>query len=977
MASSTILRTHSPTPSPSRPGSPMSCGTLSPPSVDQCSPRTIDMVTAFEDMAAQKERTGTIGMALLTKSSASAMPSNFHKKIENKLKTIEHSNTFEWDFDDKSMDKILPAKRSHSISVPTLTSKYSNISSSSTSSYASTSDSSAIPNVYPIFATQAVSAIHNHYSTPLPPTDEVFPWLHGLHKQNSSQRSFLDPARPKQYFYAFDPNYMPPAIPNPSSYKGLLLVKVGNQIAGSLIGSVMAQDILKIPSDVEGLNLNTILGKGSLLSQLPLSFAHFRKSSSATSNSNADSISPSTSICSSSSSSFSSQSSTSFSTAIPALDFISSSKQRKQVVKICKELQLLPEFVDLDPPAGISLRNFHIQVAKFATVSDVIVYGDGTESPKEVEKTAKLISLAQQVVRNNQLKMSVAESLPVYKTFVLKDPFNEISKIAPELIHIPYIPSSTLFSVPKTMAELKDVDDANEILKSALLHNWDKNYLFREQLEMSILSSSSVIENGVWLGNFADVGAFERYQQQKNKDHNIEDDNKDNYRLSSFPNRLLSLEEADLISEVLWHEPPYSISTSKLTGRVSYPKESKNWKTFVSCTDTSTFPNIEDIEKLFEITTKDDKSACENELTVSIEFPSSGSIGLGDMTESDLLCFINVLKLIYIRSSDNTPTLFFCNDGYTETSMLAIAYIVYSKGVTVAEAYKLLHTTYNRPFFTFSSDKDLLSHLQDFILHFSPVRLNKDSNHSWNPYILDKPKNGFRSVSRLLLNPTVEDWFVRSDGSLPSRILPHLYLGGIAHVNNVKMLNEIGIKRIISVGEAFNWLPINKKYIESEIVNETYQIFKLKPNCESLGNIREILCIPLIQDDGIDQLSQFLEPCLNFLDEAHKKNEPALVHCRAGVSRSATICIAEVMKKLDLDVAKAYLFVRVRRLNVIIQPNLKFMWELFVYGEWLKRDKLKKLPLTEKTGKQRWLREVDWHIFCREVYLMNSVYISS
>lgn len=64
----------------------------------------------------------------------------------------------------------------------------------------------------------------------------------------------------------------------------------------------------------------------------------------------------------------------------------------------------------------------------------------------------------------------------------------------------------------------------------------------------------------------------------------------------------------------------------------------------------------------------------------------------------------------------------------------------------------------------------------------------------------------------------------------------------------------------------------------------------------------------------------------NYLLEAGKIDGGAtLVHCRVGVSRSATICIAEVMNELGLSLPRAYCFVRARRLNVIIQPHLRFM----------------------------------------------------
>ena len=57
-----------------------------------------------------------------------------------------------------------------------------------------------------------------------------------------------------------------------------------------------------------------------------------------------------------------------------------------------------------------------------------------------------------------------------------------------------------------------------------------------------------------------------------------------------------------------------------------------------------------------------------------------------------------------------------------------------------------------------------------------------------------------------------------------------------------------------------------------------------------------------------------------------------LIHCRVGVSRSATVVIAEIMNRLKINLPMAYLYVRVRRLNIIIQPNLRFMYELFKMG---------------------------------------------
>ena len=66
------------------------------------------------------------------------------------------------------------------------------------------------------------------------------------------------------------------------------------------------------------------------------------------------------------------------------------------------------------------------------------------------------------------------------------------------------------------------------------------------------------------------------------------------------------------------------------------------------------------------------------------------------------------------------------------------------------------------------------------------------------------------------------------------------------------------------------------------------------------------------------------------------------MHCRVGVSRSATICIAEVMSSLGLSFPRAYCYVRARRLNVIIQPHLRFVYELLKWDERLQAERAAK-----------------------------------
>ena len=76
-------------------------------------------------------------------------------------------------------------------------------------------------------------------------------------------------------------------------------------------------------------------------------------------------------------------------------------------------------FLEVDPREGFSVRNFQIQVAKMAMVSDIIVYGDDETRKEEVSELGRRLARAQ-AKRRVEVEKAVDGWVPTYNTFVLE-----------------------------------------------------------------------------------------------------------------------------------------------------------------------------------------------------------------------------------------------------------------------------------------------------------------------------------------------------------------------------------------------------------------------------------------------------------------------------------------------------------------------------------------------------------------------------
>ena len=82
-----------------------------------------------------------------------------------------------------------------------------------------------------------------------------------------------------------------------------------------------------------------------------------------------------------------------------------------------------PMFFDVDPKEGFSVRNFHIQAAKMAMLSDIVVYKDDSTKMEDLRNTAQRFAKAQKRYREKCATGGL--ELAEYNTFIVSSMFQK------------------------------------------------------------------------------------------------------------------------------------------------------------------------------------------------------------------------------------------------------------------------------------------------------------------------------------------------------------------------------------------------------------------------------------------------------------------------------------------------------------------------------------------------------------------------
>ena len=140
-----------------------------------------------------------------------------------------------------------------------------------------------------------------------------------------------------------------------------------------------------------------------------------------------------------------------------------------------------------------------------------------------------------------------------------------------------------------------------------------------------------------------------------------------------------------------------------------------------------------------------------------------------------------------------------------------------------------------------------------------------------------------------------------------NEITEGLYLGNLFTANNIEVIKNLGVTKVLSLIEGFR-IP---KYNESDNIKHK---------------------VILINDSIQENIIKYFGECLYFINGEEK----VLVHCAAGTSRSATIVIAYLMwKNKGMTFENVLNYVKDKRK---ISPNLAFQEQLQLFEKILKEN---------------------------------------
>ncbi|GJJ77839.1 hypothetical protein EMPS_10198 [Entomortierella parvispora] len=198
------------------------------------------------------------------------------------------------------------------------------------------------------------------------------------------------------------------------------------------------------------------------------------------------------------------------------------------------------------------------------------------------------------------------------------------------------------------------------------------------------------------------------------------------------------------------------------------------------------------------------------------------------------------------------------------------------------------------------------------------------------------PSNGGpRTISAYFSDYSIECGAASPYVSEPVMVLPNLYLGAEHNATDLNTLKRLGITFVLNVAIEIAKDNDNHNNSNSNINGSATPVNK---QCDGLREGIEYKSLAWTHHQR--NLLRDFPTAFRMMDEAtmgSKEGGKVLVHCQLGVSRSASLVIACVMRSQGMGLSEAYDFVKTK--SGVISPNMSLMYQLAEFEKDLQRKK--------------------------------------
>lgn len=372
---------------------------------------------------------------------------------------------------------------------------------------------------------------------------------------------------------------------------------------------------------------------------------------------------------------------------------------------------------------------------------------------------------------------------------------------------------------------------------------------------------------------------------------------------------------------------------------------------------------------------------------IFLEFPDSVAHFGNCISEPELFNYLNFLHFIAMVIKEKKNVFVYSYDGFAGSSLLVCSYGLLSNFSCLEDGLIKIFQRLLPKICLAREDYYFLKTVEQYIRWFKSI--SSRNNALVYDVVLQTSK-----VEKASEFDTM-DWFHEySEINFPSQIYGNVFLGSVEQASSLTVLEALNIKKIISIDEKPAWFSSLSCTFSHEATDQTtgavieptftfnngkamvYEVLigSEAVKCQIFNLVKRVpdlvsfVYIYNVRDDGKDSFQELLQQCPEDIQQRilidPRLQDRVLYHCRVGVSRSATLVIASLMKYFCISFLESYIHVRVLRYNMIIQPNLRLFYELYTYDK-----HLRSLQVGALQRKQCW-----WTV-CEQIYRLNKPYI--